>query len=255
MEEGTIVRAAETFAVETKDPTTKTLITSLIGERKNADIQYREFITNLDKLSQGLGKGRIRDASDAQRFLDGLNPEKVADRLFQKNNAGFMQFFQKKYPEQAKQIYDYQKSQIISKAIDANKEIKLPVILREVNKLPKEVKNLMFTKDELSTIENASKYTNALPPHLNPSQTEITKQTLSYLNPLELPGKAAMEARDLGILAYLKGSPKTLEEAIAQAKAASEAGKTSVKGSIVGSRASSIMRENKLRNKRIKAME
>lgn len=254
LEEGTVVRQAKRLADETKDPRVGELVRSLVDDRKSADAQYKEFIGNVSELSQGLGKKRINSPADAERFIESLDSEKVADRLFQKNNSGFMQKFADKYPEQAQRVYGYQKSRI---ADIATKDGKLNVntVLREVDKLPKEVQSLMFSKDELSKLKNVRTYMESLPAPGNPSGTNVMRDIGDmFTSPQKSMG---LNARDLAARAMLNNKLALNEGAL---QAVREAGGAAV-GKLSGaaqkaskpSRAASTMMNMSPERKRVRA--
>jgi hypothetical protein len=253
LEEGTVIRAAEIMARDTKDPAVKQMILSLIDTRRATDAQYREFMDGLSKLSKGMGKSKIKSSDDAIRFISGLDSEKIANRLFQKNNVEFMQFLKGKHPEQLNSIFQLQKSEILKK-VTTGDEINIKRLIKEVNNIPKEIKEMMFNASELNKLEDMGKYLYSMPPHLNPSKTAIAQEYLSFFrNPF---AAATTNIRDAALRLYLSGKATTYEDAFNMAQKIAEKGKKPGMVSLGATRAKvGLTEENKVKNKRIKALE
>lgn len=247
LEEGTVVRQAKQLAAETKDPRVGELVKSLINDRKSADSQYKEFIAKVSDLAEGLGKKRIKSPGDAERFISGLKEEQVVDRLFQKNGSSFMQSFQKNYPEVAEKIYAFQKARI---ATLANKTGKFnpKVVVKEVSDLPREVQELMFTKEELAKIKNVGTYLKNLPPQGNPSGTSVMQDLMEMLSS---PRKAILHnARDFAALKQLESGTSLGETALNSAR---NAGAKAFRGA--GRAAGKAKYISPVRAARLKALE
>lgn len=202
LEEGTIVRQAEKLATETKDPKMQALVTGLVDERKAANSQYRDLIDKLSTLSEGLGKKRIKSPSDAQNFIENLQSEKLAKNLFQKNNVEFMNFVSDKFPDQAKEVFSLERQRIKDVASQGKNGFNPNSAIKEVNKLPKEIRSKVFNEEQLGKFRNAEAYLKSLPDNINPSRTSIADDIKSWFEgPLK---NAQMTARDAAVLAMLK---------------------------------------------------
>lgn len=201
LEENTVLREAVKFSTETKDPQAKVLIESLIGDRRAADKSWRGFMGGLSQLSKGLGKGQINDAYQAERFIKDMVPEKLVDRLSTQDNAGFVKFFANKYPERAKEIFALQKEKILGRATKGE-SINIKNALDSIDNLSDEVRNLMFTPEQLKTFADAKTYVRSWPVKFNPSDT-ATKQ--EYAGMLRGVYEAlTLNARDAAIVSTLK---------------------------------------------------
>lgn len=201
LEENTVLREAVKFSQETKDPSARALIESLIVDRKTADKSWRGFMGGLSELSKGLGKGQINDAYQAERFIKDLVPEQLVDRLSTQNNAGFVKFFSSKYPERAKEIFSLQREKILGKATKGD-SVNIKQAVAAVDDLSQEVRNLMFTPEQLKKFEAAKTYVKSWPKNFNPSETATKLDYLSFFkNPIDA---VSITARDAGLSTLLK---------------------------------------------------
>lgn len=201
LEENTVLREAVKFARESGDPQARALIETLITDRKTADKGWREFMGGISELSKGLGKGRINDAHQAERFINDMVPEQLVDRLSTQNNAGFVKFFAGKYPERAKEIFSLQREKILGRATKGE-QVNIKQAVSAVDELSKEVKELMFTPEQLKKFEAAKTYVKSWPKNFNPSETATKLDYLSFFkNPIDA---VSITARDAGLAALLK---------------------------------------------------
>lgn len=201
LEENTVLKEAVKFSQETKDPSAKALIETLITDRKTADKSWRGFMGGLSELSKGLGKGQINDAYQAERFIKDLVPEQLVDRLSTQNNAGFVKFFANKYPERAKEVFSLQREKILGKATKGE-TVNIKQAVSAVDALSPEVRNLMFTPDQIKKFEAAKTYVGSWPKNFNPSETATKLDYLSFFkNPIDA---ISITGRDAGLNMLLK---------------------------------------------------
>lgn len=217
LQEASVTRFAEKFAAETKDPATRDVITGLLAQKKEVDASYKAFRSKMEDVGEALGKKRIKGPKDFIEFLEDATPEKLSSKLFTKNNAEFMQRFAKEFPEEAQLLFQHEKNKIR----DAyEKTGRFSTIFKEVDKLPKEVRSLVFHPEELKTINAARTYVESMPENFNRSFTSHTDSAKEFFSSPK--GSIIGTARDYALKKFVDsaayadnataGTLKTLED-------------------------------------------
>lgn len=198
LEEASIERFAKS---QMKTPQAKERIMALIDQRKAANSQYKTFINKVQTLSEQLGKGRVYGVQDALNFIKDLNPEKVTERLFAKNNSEFLKFFSKEFPEQMELMKNYQKS-ALRDAASKTGELSPKVLFNNINKLEPEIQKTLFNAKELQALRDAETYIRAFPKNFNPSGTSGMSAAREFFQ--SPTGMAIGNARDFAIEKFIK---------------------------------------------------
>ena len=192
LEENSILTAAKKASVD------DALVKKYFDAHSQAKAGYRAFKQDLEELGTVLGKKRIYGKQDFLDFIEDLEPEKLTNKLFAKNNSNFLKFFQEKFPEEMQQVLSYQKSKLIKGAttdavVDVNK------VLKALDKLEPELKSMMFTPEELKKIGSAKTYMDAMKKSIGDLGSPTSKYE-SYKRLFSNPFSFAAEtARDFGI--------------------------------------------------------
>jgi hypothetical protein len=196
-EENSIVRFAER---EMKTSVAKDKIMSLLDQREAANAQYTVFKDKIQRLGEVLGRKRVHGAQDFLDFVDGLTPEKIADKLSGKNNSEFLSWFSKELPDGMQSISAYQKG-IIREAAMKDGRLNANKVVSSVFKLPKEYREKIFSAEELRKLEHVKTYLDAFPKNFNPSNTD---NAAAFRAVFEHPvGAAVANARDFAIQGFL----------------------------------------------------
>lgn len=183
---------------------------ALIDERKAANAAYKPFREGLNSLTEQLGKKNAGGAQTAIAFIQDLDPEKLAEKLFDKKYAAFNKFFAEKFPEEAALMRQYQK-QALRDAASKSGVFSPKVFFNKVNALEPEIQSAIFHGDELKKIQAAETYLRAFPKNFNPSGTDHTNAFREFFhNPT---GAIAANARDFGIEAFMKAMAAAPESA------------------------------------------
>jgi len=215
LEENSIERFAKQQA---NTPEQQQSLMDLIGQRKVANSQYKDFIGKVKTLSEQLGKGRVYGVQDAKNFINDLTPESITQKLFSKNNSEFLNFFQKEYPEQMQLMQEYQKGSL-REAASRTGELSPKLLFNSVNKLEPEIQKSIFQPQELQKLNDAETYLRAFPKNFNPSGTSGMSAFRAFF---EHPAGAAIaNVRDFGIEKFIKavGNSPEIKQATALAKA------------------------------------
>jgi hypothetical protein len=176
LEESSIVKFAEN---QMKTDVAKEKILSLLEQREATNAQYTVFRDKIERLAEALGRKRIHGPGDFLDFLEDLTPEKIADKLTNKNNSQFLDWFSKEFPEGMGAISQYQKG-LIREAASRGGEFNIKKAISEIEKLPKEFRGKIFTQEELQKIQYAKTYLDAFPKNFNPSGTAGAIKTNSF---------------------------------------------------------------------------
>lgn len=167
LEENSIVRFAER---EMRTSKAKDKIMALLEQREAANAQYSVFKDKLDRLGEVMGRKKVYGAQDFLDFVDGLTPEKIADKLSGKNNSEFLGWFSKEFPEGMRSISQFQKELIRTSAMKDG-EFSVRRALTQIDKMPKEYQGKIFNAEELSKLGSVKTYIQAFPKNWNPSNT------------------------------------------------------------------------------------
>lgn len=197
LEENSIVRFAER---EMKTTKAKEKIMAILDQREAANAQYTVFKDKLQRLGEVLGRKRVHGAQDFLDFVDGLTPEKIADKISGKNNSEFLGWFAKEFPEGMKAVSDYQRGLIRESAMKDG-SLNAKKVVDSVFKLPKEYRETIFSADELRKLNAVKVYTEAFPNNFNPSNTANADAFRAFF---EHPAGAAIaNVRDFAIKGFL----------------------------------------------------
>jgi len=183
LEENSIV----SFAKENmKTSIAKEKILSLLDQRQSANAAYTVLRDKMERIGEVLGKKRISGPEGFIDHLEEMVPEKLANRLFSKGNSEFLEYFSKQFPNETNLLKDLVKNEIKNSA-SKDGIITTSKIFRELDKLSPEIKNILFTGDDLKKIKSARIYMESIPKNINPSGTskseafrEAIKGPLSY---------------------------------------------------------------------------
>lgn len=199
LEEKTIDKHADKFVTDIlsrKDLTPKQMesiwgdkidrLQALNSQIKDANAQYAPFRKKFSELADWLGKGRVAGPQDAIDFInERLEPEDVIRKLSSQRYANLPQFLKREFPEQFETIREFQKSKLFEKV---NKSAKgnYTSMLKNFEAMPKVIKEMIFTPEELQTLQDAKTWLNSLPPSFNPSGTTHVRTLLEWAgSPLE----------------------------------------------------------------------
>ena len=179
----------------------KQAVESLLKNIEEASASYAPFKEDLKSLAQGLGIGKIGGAEDFLQKLDKTKPEKIVDRIFANKDSRFLNFFNQKFPEEFKAVSDFQKRTMLNDVTKTG-SVSSARAFTLFDKLSAEMRQIMFSPEELRQIEASRIWLNNLPKNINPSDTS---KGIAYnefwRNPLSALG---MTTGDAGKLAFIK---------------------------------------------------
>lgn len=141
-----------------------------LGLHKAAKAKYKTFKEDITYIAEKLGRKNIDGPRTFIDFLEESQPEKVARRLFSTNDSEFIEFMKKGLPEEFAAMKSHYFGELVEKntvdgVLNVNK------VIKEVNGLSKEMKNALFSKDDLIKINDAKTWIESIPKNINPSGT------------------------------------------------------------------------------------
>lgn len=145
----------------------------LVADKKIADKAYGEFMDTIGEISSVGKLGKVKSHGQLLEALDKVPAAKLADKLFDKKNVEGLQFLQKNFPEVFETILSAKKSAIFEAATKTG-DLKHTSILNSVNGIPKEVRNMMFSKEEQAAINASGRILRESNKRMNPSGTSRT---------------------------------------------------------------------------------
>lgn len=122
-----------------------------IIQKQEARDTYKKFIKDIGDIASAGKIGKVRTFGQIQEALEKIPSAKLADKLFDKKNIEALNYLKKEYPDVFDTIIKQKKAEILESATKTG-ELQHNKILNSVNGLPKEVKNLMFSKEEQDLI-------------------------------------------------------------------------------------------------------
>lgn len=179
-------------------------LTGLLEQKRQADAAYAPFINKVKTLAKYFGKKNISGAQGAIDFItNDLTPEALANKATTKGNSEFTKFFSKNFPNENELLKQYQKSTLREAAIDARTgDFDSRKFVKNVFKLEPELRENMFSPDELRKLDAAKTYLREIPKDFNPSHTAHESAMRAFF---ESPAGAAIaNVRDFGIDQFIK---------------------------------------------------
>lgn len=210
MEENIIRRFAKN---EMKTPQAKAKILSLLDQIRDTKSQYREFAQSINELTGGIGKS-VKGAKTAQAYIENMNPQTIIKRAFNKNDVEFTQFLKDKFPAQFQIAKDFKLSELKSKVSEAKNPIGKAI--KEFDSMSKEVRDLLFSKEEQRLFTDAKAWLSKLPERMNPSGTAYTNAFADAFSGIEKSMIA--NSRDFAISEYIGGASKSIAASEGQQK-------------------------------------
>lgn len=150
---------------------------NLIADTKAARKVYKEFIGNIGDVASAGKLGKVGSYGQLIEAIDKVPSAKFADKLFDPKNIEGLRELQKQHPDAFNAIMQAKKTSMIESATTKG-DLMHNQLLNNVNKLPKEVRNMMFDKQEQDIINASGRILRESGKRLNPSGTAKTLDKL-----------------------------------------------------------------------------
>ena len=175
----------------------------LLSMYKASRREFAQAAQKLGRIAGVSGKKNLGSPINFVRLLKDegkFNADLLVDKLFQKKNTKFLEFFQREFPEEWQMVKNYQKAQF---GEYKDGILNVNQVLRQYDDLEPEVQKALFSEGERRTMDATKTYMEAFPAPINPSKTAPTLGWMAFLaNPVEA---AYTTARDLAIKAGFGG--------------------------------------------------
>lgn len=144
----------------------------IMAQRAEASRQYKEFAQMSNELASNLGVGKFRGAGTLKsKLANEITPELLLKKFSIKNNAEFVPFLQKYFPETLQAILKNERLELVKPAIlDAAKKGENPIDIKKLSNIiekqmsgNKSYVESILPKDALDKIQAAKDVINALP--------------------------------------------------------------------------------------------
>lgn len=177
-------RAIKAEAGRMKNGPDRERVMSLIGKMDDAKSGYKALRDKMEDLGgKVFGKRKIYGPQDFLDKIDEVTPEAFAKKIFARNDSEFMGWFAKEFPEQMQLMRQYQRAQI-KEASTLHGVFSPQRALKQIDKLQPEIKSLLFSPEELKTIEKARTYLDSFPKNFNPSGTSSMEAYRRFTSPV-----------------------------------------------------------------------
>lgn len=150
---------------------------TLIKDTQVARKSYADFIGVISDIASSGKLGKVKSYGQLIEALDKIPSAKLAAKLFDPKNVESLRFLKEQFPEVFDSIIKAKKQSLIEMATTKG-ELMHNKLLDQVNKLPKEIKDLMFTPGELKLVNAAGSLLRKSSERINPSGTAGTWQKL-----------------------------------------------------------------------------
>jgi hypothetical protein len=142
---------------------------------KVANKEFKEYITRASELAEGLGKSRVYSANDIIRFIDELDPQVLAKRIFRESKIEFAQFIEKNFPQVMAKARQYRLDELHAESLNNAGVFDPKKFYRNYKKLQPEIRDMLFARDQRGKIDQVQKYLSSFPEKFNPSETGYTE--------------------------------------------------------------------------------
>lgn len=147
----------------------KNLGASLLNERAEANRTYKDFAGMSNELLDHIGAGNFKGAGTLLKKIESVGAEGLLNKFSVKNNADFIPFLAKNFPETLAHVRQNELKQLIQPAINRAKgenpvDVKaLSDILKKTMAGKKELADFALSPEALSKIEAAERILSAIP--------------------------------------------------------------------------------------------
>lgn len=160
-------------------------------QRSQARAAYKEFMGKLGEISSVGKLGKVKSFGQFQEALEKVPSAKLAERLFDKKNIEALNYLKENHPDIFQILLDQRKTSLIESASKSG-ELSTAKLSNSINSLPKEVKELMFTPEQIQNIEYSNEVLRKLGERINPSGTSRGLDTLWNKMPMGVGAAAGL---------------------------------------------------------------
>lgn len=206
----------EAIRIARTGPEGRELAKELSIQRKNVNLAYKKTKELFGDLLDGAGLKRLKNAGpkELQRVLEEeIVPEKLVDKLFDKNNVRAMQKMAEDFPHIFERVRRFEIGSVFKQAtdgglvdLDMNKVLRLTDSSKPSSRYSPEMRKLIFGPSGDSYLENLGRYQKSAPKMLNPAGTAKQIQLNETFG--DIFKRMTQEVADTTKIAILRGAPK-----------------------------------------------
>jgi hypothetical protein len=167
--ENEILRQAKVIEKEGL-PEAQALAKEVIAEKASLKKDYSEFSEFLEGTGDITGIKKKGGAATMSGKIDKFAGEKFVNRLFDTKDYRKLAAFKKEFPEAFDVVAGFKKNELLQKATSDGR-VKFDGLLRELDKFSPEVRELLFTPEQLEKLGAVNTIWRAKPKDINPSGT------------------------------------------------------------------------------------
>jgi len=188
-------------------------IEALTPQLEQARAAYKVFREDIKKVSKQVwGDSKVYGHADFLNKIAEETPEKFASKLFNKKDSRSLKWMAENFPEETRLLSQYQRDLIRRNASRSKNGFNPLLATKEIlddKNFPKEIRNIVFSPEEIKTFKNGKLYLDNFLPNFNPSGTSTIEGYRRFYDwvkhPIATPISIALEnARDIGANAYTK---------------------------------------------------
>jgi hypothetical protein len=159
----------------------------LLAKHDLATTSYREIKDMVGELNARLRVGASKGVKTFLYKLADMEPEKILNRLAQKNDAGFVEFLKTKFPEIQEAVNQYHINNILkasTQRLGGNEVVNPTTVFSQIQKLTPELRNSLLSPESQARLDAMSqlwKASNQFPK--NYSKTAGTADLLNKYGP------------------------------------------------------------------------
>jgi hypothetical protein len=184
--ENEIVKQAKRIELEGL-PEASSLAKEFLKQKEFVNKEYsgfKEFMGVLGDVSKVKSKG-TKAFLDALEDNVALSSEKIVNKLFDKNNSRALEWLKKESPEAFDVLVGYKKNELLQRSIRDDR-VQMGALLRNLDGLSPQMKNLMFSPEQLKKLSAAETVMRSVPKDVNPSGTARAIELNDLMSPTKV---------------------------------------------------------------------
>jgi hypothetical protein len=192
-------------------PEAKAAIAEMRALRAEGKARYKSLMEQGTFIANALGKNKVYGPQHLLDIIEDAPGEKLARAFFRKSDSAAFEELKARFPEAYEIARNLERSKIFNKSLKDGEFVASKAI-KEINALPKELRNSLFTEQELRKIKASDTWLSALPKDANPSGTSHMSALRAFFsgheNVFGIPGSgiALANGRDYAMLKFVQAA-------------------------------------------------
>lgn len=196
----------------------KSLADSMIAQGKEMDKRYAMFVENIGDLAGVAKLGKARTYREVMEAIEKIEPSKLAANVFRGDRVNALRKLEKEFPA-AFELFKVQYKKELLESLVKDGAVSPTKAAKEIAAIPKEIKSMLFSPEEIKVMSATKTWLDALPPRWGPSGTP---EGMMYIDKYMHPIKTGVsEIVDAMKAQYVKASAQEIH-AINQVESAAK---------------------------------